>query len=184
MIHHAHQELPCSIVQCVERRTQHNALIRTVNGRWRKLDNNFGVFNPFLYKHPVKDVSELRHGDDFATLSTRTQIAEFKEHLSKHELVKHIALLGPRPQLFNACELRFLNCVIRWVVPPFGKAPERIEIEADPRHSELLIKNFVLQTNSKGVNTPGERARDSSRTIKPSPQDSTSYRSKVMRLAC
>ena len=72
--------------------------------------------------------------------------------------------------------------MIRWVVPPFGKAPERIETEADPRHSELLIKNSGLQTNSKGVNTPGERTRDGSRTIKLSPQDSRSYRSNVMRL--
>ena len=68
-------------------------------------------------------------------------------------------------------------------MPPFGKAPERTEIEADPRHAELLIKNSGWQSNSKGVNTPGERPRDSSRTIKLSPQDSTSYRSNVMRLA-
>ena len=98
--------------------------------------------------------------------------------------MKHIARPGPRPQLLDVSEIRFLNRVIRWVVPPFGKAPERIEIEADPRHSELLIKNSGLQTNSKGVNTPGERTRDSSCTTKLSPQDSTSYRSNVMRLAC
>ena len=49
-----------------------------------KLDCNIGVFNPCLYKHPVKDISVLRHGGDFATLATRTQIADFKEHLSKH----------------------------------------------------------------------------------------------------
>ena len=142
-----------------------------------------GVFNPCLYKHPVKDVSGLRHGDDFVTLATRTQIAEFKEDLSKHSLVKHIATLGPRPQLLDVCDVRFLNRVIRWFVPPFGKALQRIQIEADPRHSELLIKNSGLQTNSTRVNTPGERARDSSRTIKLSPQDSTSNRSTVMRLA-
>ena len=147
------------------------------------LDYNIGVFNPCLYKHLVKDVSVLRHGDDFATLATRTQIAEFKENLSKHLLVKHIATLCPRPQLLDACEVRFLNRVIRWVVPPFGKAPERIEIEAVPRHSELLIKNSGLQTNSKGVNTSKERTGDSSRTIKLSSQDATSYRSNVMRLA-
>ena len=58
-----------------------------------KLDYNIGVFNPCLYKNPVKDISVLRHGDDFATLATRTQIAEFKEELSKHLLVKHIATL-------------------------------------------------------------------------------------------
>ena len=37
--------------------------------------------------------------------------------------------------------------------------------------------------NSKGVNTPGERPRDSSRTIKLPSQGSTSYRSNVVRLA-
>ena len=130
-----------------------------------------------LYKHPAKDISVLRHGDDFGTLATRTQIAEFKEELSKHLLVKHIATLGSRPQLLDSCEVRFLNRVIRWIVPPFGRAPERIEIEADPRHAELLIKNSGLQSNSKGVRTAGERPRDSLRTIKLSPQDFTSYRS-------
>ena len=97
--------------------------------------------------------------------------------------MKHIATLGPRPQLLDACEVRFLNRVIRRVIPSFGEVSERIEIEADPRHSELLIKNSGLQTNIKGVNTPGERTRDSSRKIKLSPQDSTSYRSNAMRLA-
>ena len=62
-------------------------------------------------------------------------------------------------------------------------APERIEIEADPRHSELLITNFCLQKNSEGVDTLGERTRESSHTIKLSPEDSTSYRSNVVRLA-
>ena len=114
-----------------------------------KMDQNIGVFNPCLYKHPAKDVSVLRHGDGFATLATRTQIAEFEEDLSKHLLVKHIATLGPRPQHPDVCEVRFLNHVIRWVVPPFGKAPERIKIEADPRHSKLLLKNCGLQNKQQ-----------------------------------
>ena len=136
-----------------------------------------------LYKHLAKDIRVLRHGDDVATLATRDQIAEFKEELSKHLLVKLIATLGPRAQLLDSCEVRFLNRVVRWIVPPFRKAPERIEIESDPRRAELLIKNSGLQSNSKGVNTPGARPRDSLRTIKLSLQDSTSYRSNVMRLA-
>ena len=76
-----------------------------------KLDCNIGVFNPCLYKHLARDIHVLRHGDDFATLATRAQIAEFKEELSKHLLEKHIATLGPRPQLLDSCEVRFLNCV-------------------------------------------------------------------------
>ena len=66
-----------------------------------KLDYNIGVFNPCLYKHPVTVISVLRHGDDFATFATRTQTAEFKEDLSKHSLVKHVATLGPRQQLLD-----------------------------------------------------------------------------------
>ena len=55
------------------RRMQHNALIRTYCERTMvKLDYNIGVFNPSLYKHLVKDVSALRHGDDFATFATHS----------------------------------------------------------------------------------------------------------------
>ena len=157
--------------------------LSTVNGRWRNWTTTLVCSIPCLYKHLVKDVCVLRHGYDFATLATRTQIAEFKEDLREHVFVKRIATLGPRPQLHDACEVRLLNRVMRWVVPPCGKARERTDIEADPRHSELFVKNSGLQTNSKGVNTLGERTRDSSRTIKLSPRDSTSYRSNVMRLA-
>ena len=87
-----------------------------------KLDNNILVFNPCLYKHSVKDISVIRDGDDFATFATRAQNAEFKEHLSKHLLVKHIATLGPRPQLFDSCEVRFLNRVLRWVCTTVWKS--------------------------------------------------------------
>ena len=106
------------------------------------------------------------------------------EHLSKHLLVKHIATVGPRQQLLDSCEVPYLNRVLRWIVPPFGKVPERMEIEAEPRHAELLIKTSGLQLSSKGVNIPGERPRHSLRTVKLSPQDATSYRSDVMTLAC
>ena len=34
-------------------------------------------------KRLVIDVSVLRHGDDFATLATRTQIGDFKDDLNK-----------------------------------------------------------------------------------------------------
>ena len=79
-----------------------------------KLDYSIGVFNPCLYKHPVKDVSVHRHGDDFATLATRTQIAEFKEDLSKLLLVKHIATLGPRPRSTISEPCNTLGCTTVW----------------------------------------------------------------------
>ena len=76
-----------------------------------KLDCNLGVFNRCLYQHLVKDISELRHGDDFATLATRTQIDEFKEVLSKHFLVRRrIATLGPRQQLLDSWSRTISEC--------------------------------------------------------------------------
>ena len=124
--------------------TQHSASICTVNGRRRNwtstLECSTCVCTNILSKTSVYSdtatiLRHFRHG--LRSLNS-------KEELSKYLLVKHIATLGPRPQRFGSCEVRFLlNRVIRWIVPPFEKEPERIEIEADPRrHSELLIKNF------------------------------------------
>ena len=48
-----------------------------------KPEYNIGEFNPCLYKHLVEDISVLRHGDDFATLATRAQIADFKEQFEQ-----------------------------------------------------------------------------------------------------
>ena len=79
-----------------------------------------------------RDISVLRHGDDFATFATRAQIAEFKEHLSKHLLVKYIATLGPRPQLLDVCEVRCLNRV-RSPVDCATVWKKRQKLEADPR---------------------------------------------------
>ena len=129
-----------------------------------QLDYRIGGCNSCKHKHAVKDIRVLRHGDDFATLATWAQIAEFKERPSKDLLVKHPETLGPR-QLLDSCEVRFLNRVLPWIVPPLGKAPEPIELGADPRHAELLIPNSGLQSNSKGMNTPGRRPRDSLRTV-------------------
>ena len=100
-----------------------------------KLDYKIGVFNPRLYRHPVKDISALRHGDDFSTLAKRTQIFEFQGRAEQTFICEAHCNMGSRPQLLDSCEVRFLNRVIRWIVPPFGKASERIEIEADPRHA-------------------------------------------------
>ena len=127
-------------------------LICIVNGRWRNwttiLKFSTRVCTNILSKTSVcSDTATI-----FATLATRTRIAEFKEDLSKHLLVKHIATLGPRPQLLDSSEVRFLNIVCYGgLCRRLRKAPERIEIEADPRHAELLIKKSGLQSNSKGV---------------------------------
>ena len=105
-----HLELPCSAVQCMERRTRHSALYceRTME----KLDYNIGVFNPCwvniyswsILRRWVRDNNSLTH---------------------------------VRYDFWIVC--------YGGLCRRFGKAPERIDIEADPRHAELLIKKSGLQ---------------------------------------
>ena len=136
VIHHAYQELFNRAMYGTKDVAQRSDMYceRTMD----KLDDSIGVFNLVL-----------GHDDVFATLATRAHIAEFEEHLRKHLLVKHMATLGPPPQRHDSCEVRFLNRVPRWIVPPCGKASERIEIEADQRHAELLSKNLVCSETAK-----------------------------------
>ena len=129
VIHHAHQELPCLIVQCTERKTQHNASIQTVDGRWRSW--------------------------------TRTLVCSIRVCTN---ILSKTLMYSDTVMILRVCEVRFLNRVIRWVVPPFGKR-------------QNVLKSKLIQ------NTLGERMRDSSCTNTLSPQDSTSCRSNVMRLA-
>ena len=116
-----------------------------------------GILNLCLYHHPVKDISVYRFVDDFVVCGTRAQVAEFKDELGKHLIVKHLGTLGPCKALGDCQEVRCLNRLIRWVCPPFGKGVERIEYEADPRHAELVIAFCGLKPGSKGVTTPGEK---------------------------
>ena len=71
VIHHAQQELPYSIAQCMERRTLHNALIRIVNGRWRNwittLECSTRVCRNIpsktsMHSEKVMTLRHLRHG--------------------------------------------------------------------------------------------------------------------------
>ncbi len=89
-----------------------------------------GVFSPCFYFHPVTRVIVFCHGDDFVVPGTRSDQKACMESLSKHCLVKHIATMGPNPEMGDSREVRILNRIIRWVRPPFGAGTERIEYEA------------------------------------------------------
>ena len=101
-----------------------------------------GKFSPCLYHWSAVAMSVFRHGDGFVVSGTRTQRKEFEEQVSKHLIVKHLAILGPGTALGDVTEVRILNRIVRWVKPPYGSGRERIEYEADPRHAELTYTNL------------------------------------------
>ena len=144
-----HLGLPCSTEPCTEQRTQLNALICIANGQW----NSLVTTSECSTRVCTSTKSMTSASSDMVTTLQGLRLLTPKSTWSKHLLAKHIATLGTRPQVHDSREVRLLNRVLRWVVPPYGKAPERMELEADPRHAELLIQYSSLLSNSRGVNT-------------------------------
>ena len=75
-----------------------------------------------------------------------------------------------------------LNRILRWVRPPYGKGQERIELEPDPRHAEILMQQCGLDGNSNSVTTRGIKRVLATAEEPVDPTDRTVYRSRVMRL--
>ena len=113
-----------------------------------KLDYNIGVFNPCLCEHPVKDVGVRRHGDDFATLATRTQIAEFKEDLSNHSLVKHIGSATTTPWRVGSTISE--PCATRWVVHLLERRQSVLKSKLTQDTRNCWSKFLVCKQTAKG----------------------------------
>ena len=71
------------------------------------------------------------HGDVFTALGTSAQLTWYEEELANAFEIKIKGRLGESPSCDK--EVRVLNRIIR--IDTDG-----IHIEADPRHSELLVK--------------------------------------------
>jgi len=156
-----------------------------------------GAFSPYLATNapqnrkdgvsgdPPTDVVRLtRHGDDFVALGTRSANKRFESGLSRHLIVKHQGTFGPRKELGDVQEVSHLNRIVRWCLG----GTRRVELEPDPRHVEILVRQAGLQEGAKGVTTPGLRpAATESGQAPPSaalpPEEASLYRSMTMRAA-
>ena len=144
-----------------------------------------GVSNPCLFWHPAKEVTIMVHGDDFVAIGDDEQLAETERTLAQKYKIK-TEKLGAGAH--DAKEVRVLNKVIRYT-------DEGLELEADPRHAELVVRDLGLE-DAKTCKTPGVKA-ETRRTVKKSgeedqedaedeqamaPRDATQYRAVVARL--
>ena len=77
----------------------------------------------------------------------------------KHLLVKATAVMGPTVEIGDVQEAVRLNRLLR-LYPPSAEGGERWELEADPRHVEILVSQMGLSNESKVVSTPGVRTID------------------------
>ena len=105
-----------------------------------------GKANPCLFHNGSLGVSVMVHGDDFVAVGPQQHLEETKKTLeSKYKLKTQV--LGR--EAGEEKEIRILNKVVRM-------EEDGIELEADPRHAELVIRELGLE-GAKVSTVPGAK---------------------------
>ena len=86
--------------------------------------------------------------------------------------------MGPSVEMSDVQEAIHLNRLLR-LYPPDAEGGERWELEADPRHVEILVSQMGLSNESKAVSTPGARTTDEEDGKELGAEDRACYRSCV-----
>ena len=107
-----------------------------------------GQHSPCLFQHPVSGASIMVHGDDFIAVGNSRALLAARKTLDKYRL--KVKVLGEGSGCVK--EVRILNKVIRYT-------DDGIELEADPRHAEIVVKELGL-TDAKPSKVPGAKVRD------------------------
>ena len=105
-----------------------------------------GQSNPCLFKHRDLEVAIMVHGDDFIAVGSEKDLKATRVVLENKYKIK-VEVLGDKAG--QTRELRILNKVVRL-------AKSGIELEADPRHVELTIRDLGLE-NAKVSAVPGAK---------------------------
>lgn len=109
-----------------------------------------GRANGCLFHHPNEDVSFFVHGDDFVAVGNDTELAEARATLEDKYKLK-VQMLGEGTGCVS--KLRILKKVVK-------RTPAGIELEADSRNAEIVIKDLGLQ-QAKASRTPGIKSAKS-----------------------
>ena len=103
-----------------------------------------GRGHPSVFWHPGRQVMLLVHGDDYVSAGDEESMTWLEEELAKAYEIQ-IQKLGTFKDMHQ--EGKVLNRIIRCTEAGW-------EIEADPRHAELVMEQLGL-TNERGCVTPG-----------------------------
>ena len=122
----------------------------------------------------------VRWGDDLSLSGRRSLCNAFRDDLAKHLLVKTTVVMGPNVEMGDVQEAIHLNRLLR-LYPPGAERGERWELEADPRHVEILVSQMGLSNESKAVSTPVVRTTDEEDGKELDAEGRACYRSWTMR---
>ena len=105
-----------------------------------------GKSNPCLFRHEELDVSIMAHGDDFIAVGSEKNLKTTRAVLEDKYKIK-VEVLGNKKEQTE--ELRILNKVVRLT-------ETGVELEADPRHVELTVRDLNLK-DAKCSTVPGAK---------------------------
>ncbi|CAE7420072.1 RE2, partial [Symbiodinium sp. CCMP2592] len=128
-----------------------------------------GVSNPCLYFHPEHGLRCNVHGDDFTVVGGYNKLQWLIESLQKAWTIE---VRGILPGVTHSISV--LNRLVTWT-------NEGIEMEADPRHVDLVLEHLGLN-NSSPVTTPLVKSTGDEDESPLSKEDAGLYRSIAMRI--
>ena len=111
-----------------------------------------GKSNPCLFYNQDIDVAIMVHGDDFVVVGPDRHLDKVSKTLGDKYKIK-VENLGLKEG--EKSEVRILKKVVRM-------DERRLELEADPRHAELVIKELGLEA-AKPTTTPGSKLEGKTR---------------------
>ena len=112
------------------------------------IENGFvqGKAKAYLFYNPKTDTAVMVHGDDFVAVGKSAGLKKTREALENKYRLK-VQILGGSKGCTQ--EIRVLNKVIRYTA-------SGIEMEADPRHAEIVIRDLGLE-RGKASRVPGAK---------------------------
>eukprot|EP00435_Cladocopium_sp_Y103_P070140 s53_g34.t1 len=112
----------------------------------------FSALCPAVFK--MGGMTGLVHGDDFLVVGTMAELKEFDKVLNDKYTARWESLLGKDNG--EKQEMFFLNRLVRYF-PDGADGKERLEIEADARHVDLLVRDFGFDEKTKGCDVPEDK---------------------------
>ena len=133
-----------------------------------------GKGHPSIFVDRERGIRVLVHGDDYFSSGLSDDLTWLQSRLEKRFEIKTQRISGKSD---HEKEGKILNRAVRWTQRGY-------EVEADPRHAELVIKQLDA-SSMKAISTPGvggKEEEDAEEEYRLSGESATQYRSIAARL--
>ena len=129
-----------------------------------------------LYYHEQRQIRLEVHGDDFTGVGAKAELEWLADQLAKHWAIDLRGILGPPSMPDADHSIVILNRLVTW-------SDKGIELEADPRRVELLLKEVGCEGSKVTTPLVKERIQEALSSEELDADQAAMYRSASMRLA-